>query len=326
MATKVKSIDGLMRHLRDTHNIDIKGSIQKQKLRNIGYYHGYKGYRYFKTPNNQFLYTDFNQVLAVNEFDMELKALFYPKIMFIETAIKNYTLEVILDCIGTDSFNDVYSKLLTHYNSFPIASKDYKFELKQRLELQNKIYSSLSRNYNTKLVIQHYYHQDRNVPIWAIFEVITLGEFGKFIHCLNQNTRKLISTSIGLNQGYDTDSKLTESIIYLLRDLRNAVAHNDIIFDTRFKTGQVKKTLVHALSNDCKVQDINFNTITDYVILISFILKQLGVSKTEISKMISDFDNLKEEFRQKIPYNIYSKIIHTDTNNKLLELRNYIKS
>lgn len=45
MATKVKSIDGLMRHLRDTHNIDIKGSIQKQKLRNIGYYHGYKGYR-----------------------------------------------------------------------------------------------------------------------------------------------------------------------------------------------------------------------------------------------------------------------------------------
>lgn len=37
MATKVKSIDGLMRHLRDTHNIDIKGSIQKQKLRNIGY-------------------------------------------------------------------------------------------------------------------------------------------------------------------------------------------------------------------------------------------------------------------------------------------------
>ena len=107
--------------------------------------------------------------------------------------------------------------------------------------------------------------------------------------------------------------------------MRNAVAHNDIIFDTRFKTGQVKKTLVHALSNDCKVQDINFNTITDYVILISFILKQLGVSKTEISKMISDFD-LKEAFRQKIPYNIYSKIIHTDTNNKLLELRNYIKS
>ena len=325
MASKVKSIDGLMRHLRDTHNIDIKGSIQKQKLRHIGYYHGYKGYRYFKTPNNQFLFTDFNQVLAINEFDMALKALLYPKIMFIETAIKNYTLEVILDCTGTDSFNDVYSNLLTHYNSFPVASKDYKSELKQRLELQNKIYSSLSRNYTTKLVIQHYYHQDRNVPIWAIFEVITLGEFGKFIHCLNQNTRKLISTSIGLNQSFDTDAKLTASIIYLLRDLRNAVAHNDIIFDTRFKTGQVKKTLIHSISYDSKVQGINFNTITDYIILISFILKQLEVSKTEISKMISDFDHLKEEFRKKIQYNIYSKIIHTDTNNKLLELRNYIK-
>lgn len=326
MANSVKSIDGLMRHLRDHHSIAINGSIQKQKLRNIGYYHGYKGYRYFKVPTNQLLYTDFNEILAVNEFDMALKAMFYPKIMFIETAIKNYTLEVILNCTKTDSFNDVYTKHLTHYNSFPIGSDNYKKELKQRLELQNKIYSSLSRNYNTKLVIQHYYHQDKNVPIWAIFEVITLGEFGKFIHCLDQNTRELISISIGLNQSYDTDAKLTESIIYLLKDLRNAVAHNDVIFDTRFKTGNVKRTLINALSHDCEIQNITFNTITDYVILISFILKQLGVSKTEIQKMITDFNHIKEIYRPKIPYNIYSKIIHTDTNNKLLELKNFIKS
>lgn len=119
---------------------------------------------------------------------------------------------------------------------------------------------------------------------------------------------------------YDTSAKLTESIIYLLKDLRNAVAHNDVIFDTRFRTGNVKKTLINALSHDCQVQNITFNTITDYVILISFILKQLGVSKTEIQKMITDFHNIKETYRSKIPYSIYSKIIHTNTNNKLLEL------
>ena len=62
------------------------------------------------------------------------------------------------------------------------------------------------------------------------------------------------------------------------------------------------------------------------MILISFILKQLGVSKTEIQKMITDFNHIKEIYRPKIPYNIYSKIIHTDTNNKLLELKNFIKS
>ena len=38
-----KSIDGLMRYLRDKKGISISGSSQKRKLMNMGYYHGYKG-------------------------------------------------------------------------------------------------------------------------------------------------------------------------------------------------------------------------------------------------------------------------------------------
>lgn len=40
-----KSTDGLMRYLRNKKGIAISGSSQKRKLMNIGYYHGYKGYR-----------------------------------------------------------------------------------------------------------------------------------------------------------------------------------------------------------------------------------------------------------------------------------------
>lgn len=326
MGRKVKSIDGLMKHLRDTHHIDIHGSAQKQKLRNIGYYHGYKGYRYYKSPQNKFAYTDFNQILAVNEFDMSLKAMFYPKIMLIETALKNYTLEVILSEVKTDSFNDIFTKVLTHYKSFTHGSDKYKNALKKRLELRNKIYSTLSRDYKNKLVIQHFYHQDKNVPIWAIFEVLTLGEFGNFISCLEQPTRKLISKSLGINQGFDTDSSLPGSIIYTLKDLRNAVAHNDVIFDTRFNTSNINSTLSSALSYDCQINNINFKTITDYVILICFILKQLNVSKKDIISMINTFTDITETLRNKIPFSMYSKIIHTDTTNKLSLLKNYIKA
>lgn len=326
MNKKVKSIDGLMKHLRDTHHISINGSSQKQKLRNIGYYHVYKGYRYYKSPQNKFAYTDFNEILAMNEFDMALKSMFYPQIMFIETAIKNYTLEIILKEVKTDSFNDIYAQLLTYYNSFPHGSRDYKTELKKRLDLRNKIYSILARDYKNKLVIQHFYHQDKNVPIWAIFEVITLGEFGTFISCLNQPTRKLISKSLGINQGYDTNSQLPQCIIYLLKDLRNAVAHNDVIFDTRFNTSKVKSTLCSFLSNDCSINNISFSTITDYVILICFILKQLGVSRVEINKLITTFTNITEDLRSKIPFSMYCKIIHTDTSNKLNQLKCYIKA
>ena len=41
-----KSIDGLMRYMRVKKHISISGSAQKRKLRNMGYYHGYKGYRF----------------------------------------------------------------------------------------------------------------------------------------------------------------------------------------------------------------------------------------------------------------------------------------
>ena len=49
---KPKSVNALMAHMRDEKNIEIKGSSQKRKLRNMGYFHGYKGYRYCNSPDN----------------------------------------------------------------------------------------------------------------------------------------------------------------------------------------------------------------------------------------------------------------------------------
>lgn len=41
-----KKTNALMRHLRDS-GISIQGSKQKRQLINTGYFHGYKGYRFF---------------------------------------------------------------------------------------------------------------------------------------------------------------------------------------------------------------------------------------------------------------------------------------
>lgn len=51
--------------MRDEKKINIYGSLQKRQLRNMGYYHGYKGYRYCGSPNQILLYTDFKQIKAV---------------------------------------------------------------------------------------------------------------------------------------------------------------------------------------------------------------------------------------------------------------------
>lgn len=314
-----------MKHLRDANNIQIKGTSHKQKLRNIGYFHGYKGYRYNHSPNNRIAYSKFDEVLAMNDFDMALKTLFYPQIMFIETALKNYVLEVVLNQIGTESFNDIFTNLLTGYKSFPAGSDKYRQSLKKRLALRDKIYSAITRDYPNKLVIQHFYHRDKNVPIWAIFEVISLGEFGNFLSCLDIGAKKAISKTLRLNQGFDTNGALTELIVYIIKDLRNAVAHNDIIFDTRFQHSQVRRSLANCLEHEMSIPNIDFATIVDYLILVCYLLKKMQVPKTEIKKMANSFEFITEALRRKIPISIFTQIIHTNNRTKLNLLRNFIK-
>ena len=54
-----KTINSLMKHLRNS-GIDINGTAQKRHLKNIGYYHGYKGYRFAGTAANRLPLTDFS--------------------------------------------------------------------------------------------------------------------------------------------------------------------------------------------------------------------------------------------------------------------------
>ena len=48
----------LMQYLIKKHSITVKAD-QTQQLRNIGYYHGYKGYRFIRTPNQRINFTSF---------------------------------------------------------------------------------------------------------------------------------------------------------------------------------------------------------------------------------------------------------------------------
>lgn len=314
-----------MRYMRDKKGISINGSSQKRKLRNMGYYHGYKGYRFIGKANNPIAYNDFNQLVAIYKFDMRLKALFYPQLMFIETALKNCVLEEVLNASHSDNFNYIYTNLLTDYKRFAPGTSRYKEALKSRLGLRDHVYSALTREYgNKKAVVQHFYHKDTSVPIWAIFEILTLGEFGNFFSCLNQNIRRSVSQSMGLHQPSDTDAFLAKKIIFTIKELRNAVAHNDVIFDTRFSRSSIDHALISSLEIETNIKNVTFKSIVDYLVLIVYLLKCFGVSKTETRKLVTDVQEAIEILRSSVPTNIYAKIIPTDTRGKFVNLNKYI--
>ena len=114
-----------------------------------------------------------------------------------------------------------------------------------------------------------------------------------------------------LNISYDTNAKFPEKIIYLIKALRNSVAHNDVVFDVRFKDSNINSTLCKYIENEIGCTNVDFSTITDYILIIALLLKK--------------YENIIEEFRNNIPFNIYSQVIHTDTKAKLEQLRKFIK-
>ena len=321
---RVKTTNALMKYLRDTHNISISDSKDKRNLINIGYYHGYKGYRYINNPQNRIDIKDFKEIVSIVNFDSKLKSLLYPQLMQIETISKNIVLQLLVEEYSTDEFNEIYEKGITDYkNSSP---KDYREKMKQRLGVQNSIYSALSRSYNNNnKIVSHFYSKDKHVPIWGIFEIITLGTFADLIKCLEFKARRKIDIEMGLNIAYDTDARFPEKIMYLIKALRNSVAHNDVVFDVRFKDSNINSTLCKYIENEIGCTNVDFNTITDYILIIALLLKKYKFQKTELNRFITDYENIIEEFRNNIPFNIYSQVVHTDTKAKLTQLRKYIK-
>lgn len=339
---KPKTTNGLMNYLRVEKGINISGSNQKRKLMNMGYYHGYKGYRYINNTKNKIhniQYSDFEELSAIYNYDSQIKALFYPSVMIIETALKNYVLEILVSKTKSDSFLDIYNQLLDNYKMFSTkgktyssiekridAEEQYKRQLKRRLDLRNRIYSVQTNAFgNGNKIASHYLQNDLNMPIWGIFELLGLGEFGHFVSCLNYDTRKAFSVKLNIKQSDDNNAMLPQRLIYLIKDLRNAIAHNDVVFDTRFSNGsKIDKQVSNAITNATGVKSITFKTITDYLVLVIYILKALKVTKTEMKRIVNNFQEITDELRNKIPANVYNRIVYTDYTNKLVQLRKFI--
>lgn len=309
-----------MKHLREG-GVAISGSRQKRKLKNIGYYHGYKGYRFAGKATNRLPLTDFSQIAALYDFDTQLKALLYPPVMSIETALKNYTLEAVLKDSGSHLFEDIWRKSLTDYKS--MTGSNYRKSWEKRQRLRGEIDDMIYRNHKNRDVIGHFRDKDKEIPIWAIFEVMTLGNFGSFYECLHRRVKSAITRDLNMPTNLDSELCLKE-IIYILKDLRNAIAHNGVILDVRFRSGAIGSRVPQLIKQETKVGAIDFTGITDYVCLLVYLMRKMEFTKTECKQLIASYERVLEHFRSELPFNVYSRIMSTSVRNKLRALQQYV--
>lgn len=311
-----------MKHLRN-QGISINGSGQKRKLKNIGYYHGYKGFRFVGDSSKRLPINDFNQVVSLHAMDMQLKTLFYPHIMTIETALKNYTLEAVLSHANSEDFDDIYKSCLTAYRGYCPSTNIYKKSWENRLKLRQTVDGLISREHDKKPFFKHFRDQGRAIPIWAIFEAMTLGEFGNFYACLDRPIKSAIVADLGMPSQFDSEALLL-SIIYALKDLRNAIAHNAIVSDVRFKTSGISKNVGKLLKSETNIDSVNFSDITDYVILVVYLLGLLKLPKTDRKRLVSDFEGILTRYKKELPLDIYGSFVRTETQNKLKLLKKHV--
>lgn len=311
-----------MKHLRD-QGISIGGSGQKRKLKNIGYYHGYKGFRFVGDSSKRLPINDFSQIASLHAMDMQIKTLFYPYIMTIETALKNYTLEAVLSYAKSEDFDDIYKNCLTAYRGYHPNTGDYKKSWANRLRLRQTVDGLIFREQDKKPFFKHFRDRGRTIPIWAIFEAMTLGEFGNFYACLDRPIKNAIVADLGMPAQFDSEALLL-SIIFSLKDLRNAIAHNAIVSDVRFKTGGISKNIGKLLKSEAGIDSINFSDITDYVILVVYLLGLLKLPKTDRKRLVSGYEGILLRYKKELPRGIYGHFVRTEAQNKLKLLKKYV--
>lgn len=323
-----KTMDGLMRHLRN-NGIKIGGSKQKRQLINTGYFHGYKGYRFFKNAQNRLPFVSYDEVYATIQYDSAIKALLYGKMMYIETAVKNIALGSIMENANSENIQVMYDKVVSGYHNAPsFATTEQRRKMQQnKLNLQNSIQSNLAYAYkkgNSK--VTHFYNNAgySDVPIWALFEIMTMGDLGYLLSCLTYDVRDDISRRLGINVSCDTDRQLIYKYIYTLKDLRNAIAHNAVVFDTRFRNIEPTNAMKQCLKLEIGLPYVNFKTIGDYVILMCYYMKHLEFSKTELKAFIREFERITDEYRKAVNPDVVAVVIHPDLTTRMDILKKYI--
>lgn len=318
-ADKAKTINGLMIHLRDDCSININGSKEKLQLRQYGYYHGYKGYRFIKYRQNTIPYSNFSEIIAVINYDTALKKLVYPALMFIEMAVKNFTLEQIVPKMKDKSIDNIYKTKMNDELS------NSKLRLK-RLRLRDSIHSMLSNSYkHENSMVSHFYNRGEEIPIWGIFEIMMLGDFAEFLQCLNKGEREKVSKALNMKVSYDTNYQLVANALFTVKSLRNATAHNNIAFDTRFKDRDPNKNLIKWVEAETGISNVKFEYFSEYIALIVCLLKHVQYPKRMLVKFLKEYEECINDLYKELPLPIYNKIVATGIKGKLEKLNVYAK-
>ena len=187
-----------------------------------GYFPLTNGYKEaYKNPvTNQFQDgVTFEDIYELYQFDNDLRSIFIKYILMAERNIKS-SLSYHFCLVYGDMQNDYLD--ISHYD----------YSGKKKIVIQNmlKIMKGQLRSDSDYVYIRHYMMKYKYVPLWVLFNVLTIGQLSKIYSCQKGRVQIQVCQDFG-------PIKINEmtKMLAVMTKFRNVCAHNDRLFDFRTK-------------------------------------------------------------------------------------------
>lgn len=122
----------------------------------------------------------------------------------------------------------------------------------------------------------------------------------------------------------DTNRNLLSNMLYTLKSLRNSVAHNNIIFDTRFKDRKISTVLKKWVEKETGIQNITLYSLIDYIIIVCCLLKRIDFSSSRAKRLVQAYKEQNQLLQNSVAPNIYAQIIPQNVTQKIAALESYL--
>lgn len=219
--------------LRDDKKLEISDKNYAIKLLKEHSYFalvsGYKGPFKGKDGNYK-IHTTIEDIYTLYLFDDDLRSLFLKYILKIEKHVKSLISYSFCECNGEDQQHYLNA---TKYN-YTSATQDDINELISRL-------ASITNDPKNYPYMKHQKKEYNNIPLWVMMKALTLGTVSKMYSFLPQN----IQCNVSKEFEYVHEGMLVQMLDILAR-VRNVCAHNERLYDYKYRNGTIDNTDVHA--------------------------------------------------------------------------------
>lgn len=246
-------------------------------LKKLSYFNLINGYKKpFKDEYSNYVEgTKFEDIINLYEFDDKLRNIFLNSILIVEIHMKS-----LISYHFCNEYGESQDKYLDSNNYNNIE------KYTQQIEELITVLSNILQNPDKVRYIKHQKEKYSNVPLWVLVKALTFGNLSKLYSSQKDSIKSRISKEIPVLR-----ENQIESMLDVLTRYRNVCAHNERLFDFKYKKNKVRSTNIHKYYRLNERNYIQTN-LFDVVIFLKYLLSDddFKTFTGKIEQAINEFD------------------------------------